>query len=625
MRPVTAQALRRAAALSDASLLRLQWRPAPPPAQPAPAVSHWAWIGPDDTDAIDDPFAARGITRTTHSDVAALCAALAAGAATPDVVVLAEPATPDGTDRAAAAHLAVHRALAAVQDWSADDRLARTRLTVLTQDAVAAAPGAAPDPALAAVWGLIRSGQAEHPGRVTLVDLDGTAASRAALPAAVDSAHSQLAVRDGTLLTPHLTRLSARPGDAPAWRTDGTVLVTGGLGTLGRLLVRHLVATHGLRRLTVVARSGEAGAAEFLREMRAQGAELHVVAGDAGDRDVLAGALASIPADRPLTAVVHLAGTLDDGVLSAQTPERVDRVLRPKADAAWHLHELTARTGVPLVAYSSVSSVLGPAGQAAYAAANAFVDALVTRRHATGTPGLALGWGLWSARSGLTGDLADTDVRRITRTGIKPLSSDQGLALFDLARTTGEPVVLPLPLDATTLHDSTTDDVPPLLRTLARTPVRRTTADTAEAPGEDSLAERLGRLSVPEQDELLLDLVRGHVAAVLGYDDPRTVGERRPFTDIGFDSLRALQLRNRLGGATGLRLSATLVFDYPTPLALGQQLRALLVPDAGDEHAPPPRPDATRERPGADEAALARLGSASREEVFDLIDDMLAE
>ncbi|MEV0440587.1 type I polyketide synthase [Streptomyces spectabilis] len=626
MRPVTAEALRRAAALSDASLLRLEWRPGPLPAPGAPGASRWAWIGSGGTDA-DAALAACGVVRTAHPDVAALRAATAAGAAAPDVVVLAEPATADGTDLAAAAHRAVHRVLTAVRDWSADDRLAHTRLVVLTRNAVAAAPSAAPDPALAAVWGLVRSAQSEHPGRIGLVDLDGTAASLAALPAAVDGAQDQLAVREGALLTPHLARVPApaRPGDAPAWRTDGTVLVTGGLGTLGQLLVRHLVVTHGVRRLTVVARSGATGADAFLRELRAEGADLHVVAGDAGDRDVLAGALESIPADRPLTAVVHLAGVLDDGVLAAQTPERVSAVLRPKADAAWHLHELTAAAGVPLVAYSSVSSALGPAGQAGYAAANAFVDALAARRHAAGEPALALGWGLWDARSGLTGDLADTDVRRIARSGVKPLSSDQGLALFDLARATGEPVVFPLRLDTAGLRGGATDDVPPLLRGLARTPVRRATAEAGDAPGQESLAERLGRLSAPEQDELLLDLVRGHVAAVLGYDDPRTVGERRPFTDIGFDSLRALQLRNRLGGATGLRLSATLVFDYPTPLALGQQLRTLLVPDAGDQPVPAPRADAGSERPGAHEAALDRLGSASREEVFDLIDDMLSE
>ncbi|MEW2525011.1 type I polyketide synthase [Streptomyces sp. NPDC047071] len=628
MRPVTAEALRRAAALSDASLLRLEWRPEPLPAPSGPGAARWAWIGPYDA-AADDALAARGIARTAHPDVAALSAGLAAGDAPPDVVVLAEPATEPGTDLAAAAHRAVHRALAAVRDWAADDRLAHTRLAVLTQDAVAAAPEASPDPALAAVWGLVRSAQAEYPDRISLLDLDGTAASLAALPAAVDSAEAQLAVRAGTPLTPHLARVPApaRPGDAPAWRTDGTVLVTGGLGTLGRILVRHLVETHGVRRLTVVARSGTAGAgaAEFVADLRAAGAELHVVAGDAGDREVLAGALAALPDDAPLTAVVHLAGVLDDGVVAAQTPERVDRVLRPKADAAWHLHELTAGSGVPLVAFSSVSSALGPAGQAGYAAANAFVDALAARRHAGGAPGLALGWGLWGERSGLTGDLAAADVRRIARSGVKPLSSDQGLALFDLARATGEPVVFPLRLDPAGLRGDTADEVSPLLRGLARTPVRRAAADAGAAPAEESLADRLGRLAAPEQHELLLDLVRGHVAAVLGYDDPRTVGERRPFTDIGFDSLRALQLRNRLGGATGLRLTATLVFDYPTPLALGRHLRTLLVPDADDGPEPAPRPAADSERPGADEAVLAQLGSASREEVFDLIDDMLAE
>ncbi|GAA2908922.1 hypothetical protein GCM10020221_01240 [Streptomyces thioluteus] len=377
-------------------------------------------------------------------------------------------------------------------------------------------------------------------------------------------------MRDGALLVPRLARVTT-PGDrgAVALRTDGTVLVTGGLGVLGRLVVRHLVTAHGIRRVLVVSRSGGTGegVADFTAELNAEGAELHVVAGDAADRAVLEGALASIPAEHPLTAVVHMAGVLDDGVLTSLTPERADRVLRPKADAAWHLHELTAGQDVPLVVFSSLSSVLGPAGQGSYAAANAFVDALVERRRAAGSPGVALGWGLWGARSGLTGDLDEADLRRMARTGVQPLSSDQGLALFDLARAGDDPVVFPLHLDTAALGGGDADDVPPVLRGLARTPARRATVRAAEErpAGDDTLADRLARVPEAEQEAQLLTLVRSHVAAVLGYDDPRTVGERRTFTDIGFDSLRALQLRNRLNGATGLRLPATLVFDHPTP------------------------------------------------------------
>ncbi|WP_428835932.1 type I polyketide synthase [Streptomyces alboflavus] len=647
MRPVAADSLRRAAATADASLLRLEWRPEPLPAPRDPEPARWAWIGPGATEA-DDALAARGVRCAHHLDPAALRAHLDTGGDAPEVLVLAEPPEDPAAgdlaaagrgrtagpapDTATAAHHAVHRVLAALQDWLADERLADTRLVVLTRGAVAPATGTAPDPALAAVWGLVASAQSEHPGRVRLVDLDGLDASRSALVDAVAGDAAQVAVRDGALLVPRLARLTAAPGGGTGWRTDGTVLVTGGLGTLGRLVTRHLVVTHGVRRLVVVSRSGAAGAgaAAFVRELRTEGADVQVVTGDVGDRAVLAGALASIPAEHPLTAVVHLAGVLDDGLLMDQTPERVDRVLRPKADGAWHLHELTAGTDVAFVVFSSVSSVLGPAGQAGYAAANAFVDALMAARGDAGLAGVSLGWGLWESRSDLTAGLDEGDLRRMARSGVKPLADDQGLALLDLARATGEPVVFPLRLDTTGLRGGPGGgDVPPLLRGLAAVPVRRATVAAADTGAEldgDALATRLAQLPEGEQDALLLDLVRTHVAAVLGYDDPRAVGERRPFADIGFDSLRALHLRNRLGGATALRLSPTLVFDYPTPHALGQHLRTLLLPDAP----PPTGPDAAPGAAGApvpdqDDAVQDRLRSASREEVFDYIDNLLGE
>ncbi|KNB53282.1 hypothetical protein AC230_07285 [Streptomyces caatingaensis] len=619
MRPVTAEALHRAAASAGTSLLRLEWQPAPAPRpRGTDAAARRAWIG---TGAPETGY-------DRHTDLAALRGVLDAGV--PDVVVLAQPPADDGDgDLAAAAHRAVHRVLAGLQEWLADERLAAARLVVLTRGAVATAAGEVPDPVLAAVWGLVRSAQSENPDRVTLVDVDGRDASTAALTAALDGGEAQIAVRDGHLLVPRLARV-APAGDraAAAWRTDGTVLVTGGLGVLGRLVIRHLVTAHGVRRLVTVSRSGATGegVADFLDELRGHGAELHIVAGDAADRAVLEDVLAGLPGEHPLTAVVHLAGVLDDGLLTSLTPERADRVLRPKADAAWHLHELTAGTGVPLVAFSSLAGVLGTAGQGGYAAANAFVDALTERRRAAGSPGLALGWGLWAERSALTGDLDEADLRRMARSGVRPLAGDQALALFDLARAGDDPVVFPLHLDTASLSGA--DDVPPVLRGLARTaPARRAAARAEAAPAaDDALADRLARLPEAEQDAQLLTLVRTHVASVLGYDDPRTVGERRTFTDIGFDSLRALQLRNRLNSATGLRLPATLVFDHPTPSALGRYLRTRLVPDAPAAPAATEAPAAPPAAPGGDDGAMEQLRSAaSLEEVFDLLDDQLGK
>ncbi|QKW09724.1 SDR family NAD(P)-dependent oxidoreductase [Streptomyces sp. NA04227] len=676
LRPVAAASLRRAAAMAAASLLRLEWLPGQRPAPRDPVTVRWAWMGPGaGTDGVDGVLDVRGIECTHHSDPAALRAYLDTGGAVPEVVVLALPpglsghspvpepraaadtdasadtAASTGTttashpsapgpaplvDPATAAHKAAHTVLAALQDWLADERLADSRLVVLTRGAVAVADGMAPDPALATVWGLVASAQSEYPDRIRLVDLDGLDSSRSALVDAVAGEADRVAVREGTLLLPRLARVATPPSAAGAgWRTDGTVLVTGGLGTLGRLVMRHVVESYGIRHLVVVSRSGDsgAGAAEFVKELGADGADIRVVAGDVADREVLTEALEAVPDGHPLTAVVHMAGVLDDGVLSAQTPERLDRVLRPKADGAWHLHELTADPDVAFVAFSSVSSVLGPAGQAGYAAANAFVDALMEWRRAAGLPGVSLGWGLWEKRSSLTAGLAEADVRRMARSGIKALSGDQGLALLDAARATGEPVVFPLRLDTGNMAEG--DEVPYLLRAFAGTPVRRSAAGTDKSgneQGSEPLAVRLAPLSESEQDDFLLTLVRTHVAAVLGYDDPRTVGERRPFADIGFDSLRALQLRNRLGAATGLRLSPTLVFDYPTPVALGRHLRTVLLPDprtptgttaAPDAHAAPEV--SPPHAPHQGDAVMEKLRSASRDEVFDYIDNLLGE
>ncbi|MCP2258871.1 Acyl transferase domain-containing protein [Streptoalloteichus tenebrarius] len=655
MRPVAAESLRRAAASTRAALFRLEWRPRPALAPREPGVvERWAWIGPE----VPEPanaLTARGVVLEHHTDLPALRESLDAGADAPDVVVLPELSGAEETEMVPAVHETIHRVLAAVQGWLADERLANTRLVVVTRGAIAAAPGALPDPVLSAVWGLVRSAQTENPGRVTLVDVDDHDASWSALPSTVDSGETQFALRDGTVLTPRLARVTtpATTHPNPLWRPDGTVLVSGGTGVLGRLVVRHLVVAHGVRRLVLVSRSGLSGdgVGEFLREMSGLGADIRVVAADVADREALASVVGSIPAEFPLSCVVHVAGVLDDGVVGSLSGERVSSVLRPKVDGAWWLHELTVGLGVGFVVFSSVAGVLGSGGQGGYAAGNGFVDGLVGWRRGVGLSGLSLVWGLWGVRSGLTGGLGEVDVRRIGRSGIQPLSNDEGLALFDLACASDEPVVLPLRLDTSVLRDGDAQDVPPLLRGLVRSPARRATVDSGQDSGGESFSARLARASEGEQDALVLSLVRAHVAAVLGYDDPRTVALRRAFVDIGFDSLRALQLRNRLNGATGLRLPATLVFDHPTPEALAQHLRALLLPNhpapvgspsqngraeaEGSAEIPSsPLPRATdlpaapapKDDEGAEADAVAeRLRSASLQEILDFIDNQLGE
>jgi NADPH:quinone reductase-like Zn-dependent oxidoreductase len=359
---------------------------------------------------------------------------------------------------------------------------------------------------------------------------------------------------------------------------DGTVLVTGGTGTLGRLVARHLVVEHGVRHLVLTGRRGPdaPGARDLLGELTALGANATAVACDVADRAMLAELLAGIPKEHPLTAVVHAAAVLDDGVVGSLTPEQVERVLRPKADAALALHELTSEADLSaFVLFSSGAALLGGAGQANYAAANAALDALAAQRRAQGLPGVSIGWGMWEERSELTARLADTDLARMAKSGIGTLTSAEGLALLDAALRSPHAYLLAAKLDTRALQSSGAADesVPALLRGLVRAPRRTLRRAEQPATGQGpSLAESLAALPPAEARRVLLDLVRGSAAAVLGHTSPDQIRPARPFKELGFDSLTGVELRNRLVTATGVRLPAALIFDHPTPEALAQHL-----------------------------------------------------
>ncbi|WP_327072833.1 type I polyketide synthase [Kitasatospora purpeofusca] len=462
------------------------------------------------------------------------------------------------------------------------------RLAVVTQGTMAERP----DPVTAAVWGLLRSAQAENPDRILLIDVDTW--SEEAFALAVDSGEPQVAVRGRQVLVPRLSR-SAPPApdpDVPGDRTvpaapraldpEGTVLITGASGTLGRLVARHLVTEHGVRRLLLLSRSGTAAPQDLLDT----GAHVTVRACDVADREQLAAVLREIPEEFPLTAVVHTAGVLDDGVLEAMTPERLDTVLRPKADAVHALHDLTADTDLAaFVLFSSAAGVLGSAGQANYAAANAYLDALAQQRHAAGLPATSLAWGLWAEASGMTEGLAAADLGRIARTGLRPTSTEEGLAAFDRALLGTRPVVVPVAVDPAALD---ADSAPPLLRDLVPAPRRRAAAAGAVAVAEETLADRLRGLSPEQRHELVLGLVLADVAHVLGYGDAHGVSPEGAFRDLGFDSLTAVELRNRINDRTGLKLGVTAVFDHPSPRELADHLLDRLAPapaeaaDAGE-------------------------------------------
>ncbi|WP_172381392.1 type I polyketide synthase [Streptomyces sp. MNP-20] len=382
----------------------------------------------------------------------------------------------------------------------------------------------------------------------------------------------------------------------------GTVLVTGGTGDLGAQVARHLVAHYGVRHLTLVSRRGAAapGAPELRAELAAAGATAELVACDVSDRAALAATLAAIPAEHPLTGVVHCAAALDDGVLEALDADRVERVFAPKADAAYHLHELTLDRDLALfVVFSSAAGVLGGPGQGNYAAANSVLDALIHARRAAGLPGVSLAWGWWGQGSGLTGTLGAADRERFARAGVLAMSPREGLGLFDAALAHHLPVMVPVKLDLPGLARA--GAVPPLLKALARPAGtgRRVAGSAGDSSGAEGLRRRLAALTAPEQERSLMDLVSRQVATVLGHAQGTAVEAARPFTEMGFDSLTAVELRNRLSQATGLRMPATLTFDHPTPLALTRHLHQQLTdgPEAAPAAVETPAPAAASDEP----------------------------
>ncbi|MEV0533514.1 SDR family NAD(P)-dependent oxidoreductase, partial [Kitasatospora sp. NPDC050463] len=372
---------------------------------------------------------------------------------------------------------------------------------------------------------------------------------------------------------------------------DGTVLITGGTGVLGAMVARHLVTEHGAKHLLLLGRRGfEApGAAELTAELTALGARVTVTACDTADRDDLAKALAGIPADHPLTAVVHAAGVLDDAVIASLTPAQLAAVLRPKVDAAWHLHELTLDADLgAFVLFSSSAAVLGGPGQGNYAAANTFLDALAQRRRAEGLPGQSIAWGLWERASGMTGHLDANDLTRLRRSGVSPLADADGLAMFSAALHADQPVLVAMKLDVAAARTAFRNgSVPPLLRRLVGAPGRPAVA-AGPGGGDSAPARRLAALPAAERARALLELVRANAAVVLGHATDEAIRPDRAFKQLGFDSLTAVELRNRLNAATGLKLPATLVFDHPTPDELAAWLHTELAPA---EPAGPPVPD----------------------------------
>jgi acyl transferase domain-containing protein/NADP-dependent 3-hydroxy acid dehydrogenase YdfG/acyl carrier protein len=559
---------------------------------------------------------------------------------TPDVVVHVCPAL--GSEPAAEdVRALVASTLSVLRSWLETDRWSFSRLVIMTRGAVAVGDEAVADLGQAAVWGLVRSAQSENPGRFVLVDSD----SEDQVPAAVAAlGEAQIAIRQAAVFVPRLAKFTTESTEVSFGA--GPVLVTGAAGALGAMLARHLVTAHGVRELLLISRRGQdaPGALDLAAELESLGATVTWAACDTADRTALADTLSGVT----LSAVVHVAGVLDDGIIPSLTPERLDTVLRPKVDAVVNLHELTMDMDLSaFVLYSSLAGTLGNPGQANYAAANAFLDAFAQYRVMRDLPATALAWGLWASDSSLTADLDDTDRARMSRGGVLPIRETEGMALFDAGVASGQPVLLPVRLDLTALRARS--ELPPPLLGLVPGAARRLAGSARTASDEAALLRQLGAMPPEKRPEVMVGVVRAEAATVLGHKSPAGVDITLPFGEMGFDSLTGVELRNRLTALTGLRLPATLVFDYPTPAELAAAVLAKLpiggtpssLLDEIDKLAgalATAEPDhATRTRikvrlrsllsqwdsPEADSGDGQDLGAASDDQLYDLLDEEL--
>ncbi|MGK8522858.1 SDR family NAD(P)-dependent oxidoreductase [Nocardia asteroides] len=558
----------------DDSLVRIVWEPVAHLAEPVATMGRWDELGE--------------------------------AGEVPALVLLPRTATGRPVPEALTAGAA--EVLEIVRAWAAEPRFRDARLMVLTAGAVAATGGEVTDVAAAAIRGLVRSAQSEHPGRFVLVDSDGSVDP--AIVAALDG--PEYAVRDGQVLRPRATRVPVRAGSVRAGSVraagNGTVLVTGGTGSVGAALARHLVAVHGVRQLLLLSRRGPdaPGAADLCADLTELGARVRVAACDIADRDAVARQLARIPDEHPLTGVVHAAGVLDDGVVETLTPGRLAGVLAPKAVGAWHLHELTAASDLDFfVLCSSAAGILGSPGQAAYAAANAFLDALAAYRRAHTLPGLSLAWGLWDLPGGMGAHLDGDDTRRLRSAGMRPTPVADALAMWDAAWRTEAELLMPIRLDPAVLRAGGAP-VPALLRTLVAPSRER---DEHAAVSHRLLARLTGQQPA-QQLRILAELVTAELSKAVGSRRAGELPPDRSFDQLGLDSLTAVELRNGLARAVGRRLPSTLLFDYPTTTAVAEFLRAEL----GFETTDPPLAESGADSDAA--GASARFDDMGEEELF---------
>ncbi len=586
MRPVTREQLLGSGA--NDRLFELCWVPVPDDHAGFASRDRWSVIAGDEW--LTSVWQGADFSNNAHSSLSALVESVDDAAQAPEVVFVCCPGAVVGDHLESAcdrvrseAHTTVLWALELIQQWLAEERFASSRLVLLTREALAVGEQDRLEGLVhAPVWGLVRAAQSENPGRIVLLDHDGALCSADLLVSAIGSEEPQLAIRSSRLLTPRLKRLQLSQTllEAGILHMDPrhTVLITGGTSGLGALVARRLVERHGARSILLASRSGlqSEGVPEFQAELAEHGAQVTVLSCDVSDRAQLQALIESIPDDRPLAAVVHAAGALDDGVIESLTPEKMAHALGPKLDGALHLHELTATLELSaFVLFSSAAATIGAVGQGNYAAANAFLDALAAHRRSRGLPGVSMAWGLWGGDTGMGAALSGVDRSRLRRSGLQAMTVEQGLDLFEVSLLADSAQVVPMALDMAALRRQADSPVfPAVLRGLVRAPRRG-----AEDAGAGSLASRIASVEEPERESVLLDITLAHIATVLGHSSAVAIPPQSTFKELGLDSLTAVELRNGLSADAGFLLPATLVFDYPTPKAVAGYLLQRIDPD----------------------------------------------
>jgi amino acid adenylation domain-containing protein/thioester reductase-like protein len=444
--------------------------------------------------------------------------------------------------------------------------------------------------ASAPLLGLMRTARNEHPElNLRLIDLDTTLdLIEPGFLSALELHHvPECAVRQGRVLVPQLQYAPALDVGSTEkkqlLRSDGAVIITGGLGDLGRRVAMWLATAHGVRDLVLISRQGmdTPGADGFVKELAQSGSEVSVVACDMADFQNLEQVMSTFSEARPLRGVVHTAGLLDDGALQDLTPERFARVLAPKVKGAWNLHQLTQGMDMDLfLLFSSVSGIIGTPGQANYAAANTSLDALAHLRHAQGLPASSICYGPWGG-AGMAGRLSGANLGRWTRMGFGLLDPNEGLELTAKAIQSGRALTLVAALDPRPLHaflSERDEGVLSLCKSLLDQTGTKVQTHKPSANPQD-LREAL-RCSLPEtHHEVVLSMVRATVAQALGFVRPNEVDPDQPLQDVGIDSLTAVLVRNQLVKLTNLKLSARFAFQYPNLRALSQFLVVSLQED----------------------------------------------